>query len=259
MCTLSILPAAAWTGPGQHDAAWCVRVAMNRDELRTRPAAWPPEVRRFGRRRALLPVDPVSDGTWIAASDAGLIGAVLNVTERSESVAAPSAGAASRGRILPSLLDCDSLAEAVARAAALDTAQYLPFRLVLVALLELAEVCWDGRRLRIVERGRLTRPRVYASSGLGDALVAGPRRRLFEELVRDAGDPAARQDAFHRHAWPGREHLSVHMHRVDAATVSQTVVELGIDDVRMAYRGGGPCGPAVVSRLPLAAAEVAVR
>ena len=69
MCTLTILPLGGAS----------TRLAFNRDEQRTRPAALPPQVRQFGGRTALMPVDPVSDGTWLAVNDAGLVLALHNV------------------------------------------------------------------------------------------------------------------------------------------------------------------------------------
>ena len=47
-----------------------VRVVCNRDELRSRAAALPPRVCTFGERRAVMPIDLVSGGTWIAANRA---------------------------------------------------------------------------------------------------------------------------------------------------------------------------------------------
>src|SRR5262249_11399645 len=68
MCTVTVVPT-----PG------AVRLACNRDEQRTRPPALPPQVRRFGRRWAAFPVDPVGGGTWVAVNDTGLAMTVLNV------------------------------------------------------------------------------------------------------------------------------------------------------------------------------------
>ena len=56
-----------------------VRIVCNRDESRLRPAARPPELRRFGQHQALMPIDPISDGTWIGVSDAPLAAVLMNV------------------------------------------------------------------------------------------------------------------------------------------------------------------------------------
>ena len=55
-----------------------------------------------------------------------------------------------------------------------------------------------------------------------------------------SGDLRAQQDAYHRHFWPDRRHLSVCMRRPDARTVSYTLVEHDGDAVRMLYHAGPP-------------------
>jgi len=67
---------------------------------------------------------------------------------------------------------------------------------------------------------------MLTSSGLGDELVAPPRRVLFDRMITFGEQTPEAQDTFHRHAWPDRGYLSVRMRRTDARTVSYTVVEL---------------------------------
>lgn len=219
------------------------RVAANRDELRSRPEAMPPEIRPFGRRWAILPVDPVAGGTWIAANDAGLAMTVLNVT------VAPDLGMVvrprlSRGTIIPALLSCEALSEAVERAGSLDARAYAPFRLVVIDRGELAELRSDGKQVRLVSREGLRLPRLFTSSGLGDGLVQGPRNELFMRQFTAAKDRVAAQDAFHRHSWPDRPHLSVCMRRPDARTVSHTVVTLRSETIALDYHAAAPDRPA---------------
>lgn len=71
MCTVSIIPV-------DDSEAARVRLACNRDESRLRPPALPPQTRRFGRHLAILPVDPVSGGTWVAANEQGLVMTLMN-------------------------------------------------------------------------------------------------------------------------------------------------------------------------------------
>jgi hypothetical protein len=196
-----------------------------------------------------MPVDPVSDGTWIGASDAGLIAVLMNVYLRgSETVvhatqppiAAPKL---SRGRIIPQVLQAGSLREAQMLAGAMDHAQFEPFRLLVVDRMQIVELVWSQGRCDLKPAEPIRRPLFFTSSGLGDDIVAKPRRRLFDELFADNGDWPARQDAFHRHVWPGNERASVWMTRPEAMTVSCTEVELAATGVRMTYRarlGDGP-------------------
>jgi hypothetical protein len=234
-----------------------IRLACNRDELRSRPAALTPRIQQFGPRRAVLPVDPTSGGTWVAVNDAGLALTLLNVNSKKGS--APVAAPLSRGKVIPALLHADTPLSAAFSALNLDPAQYAPFRLVLVSRREGVEVHSDGMRIRLVRRLGLTRPKLFTSSGLGDQAVEGPRRQLFGEFFDRPGDRLARQDVFHLHRWPDRPHLSVCMDRQDARTVSHTVVSLGPDRVTLTYHPDAPDRPAeaVTLTLPIAVGGVA--
>jgi hypothetical protein len=246
MCTVTVVPCQE-----------AIHLACNRDELRSRPAALPPRIERFGPRRAVLPVDPTSGGTWVAANDAGLVLTLLNVNPGNG--LATSAARLSRGNIIPTLLHAETPLAAASSALALDAARYAPFRLVLVNWREAVEVRSDGARIRLVWRTVLTSPQLFTSSGLGDQAVEGPRRQLFGEFFDRPGDRLAQQEAFHRHRWPDRPHLSVCMDRQDARTVSHTVVSLGSDRITLAYHPDAPDRPAetLTLTLPVAVGGVA--
>ena len=242
MCTLTIIPWNADSPPGAG-----VRIACNRDESRLRPAAIAPELRQIGDRRAYMPLDPVGGGTWIAVSDAPLALVLMNVY--TQSIGGPPTASAqrssppvSRGTIIPQVLAGGSLAGALARARDLDLAEFEPFRLAIVDRQQFAEVVWAAGRFDVREPAAIRAPLFFTSSGLGDELVAGPRRTLFEQVFAADVDPVAAQDAFHRHVWPGKEYASVWMTRPEARTVSLTVVELLPHDVRMSYYARGDDG-----------------
>jgi hypothetical protein len=254
MCTVTVVPTTL-------SCAGTVRIACNRDESLHRRAALPPELRRIGSRQALCPIDPQSGGTWIAVNDSGLAAVLLNSSRLAPGARLLSPitfGRPSRGTIIPQLLGADSAADGLSCALELELRDYDPFRLVLIDALEIAELHWDGCRRDFRPVLPLTGSRMYASSGLGDHMVEGPRRALFQSTLGESPISAASQDRFHRHAWPGREHLSVNMCRPDARTVSYTVVELGFDEVRMTYHDGGPTGLGETKRLALRDAPEAV-
>lgn len=249
MCTLTIIPynGDSRRNPGSARRAAGVRIACNRDESRLRPAATPPELRRFGDRQAWMPRDPLGGGTWIAASDAPLALVLMNVyTEpigtRPAAMASRNTPPVSRGTIIPHALAAGSLDEALARAGDLDLEQFEPFRLVIADREQFAEVVWAAGRFSVADPAAIRGPLFFTSSGLGDELVAGPRRTLFEQVFAADVDPVAAQDVFHRHVWPGKEYASVWMTRPEARTVSLTVVELLPHDVRMSYYARGDDG-----------------
>ena len=232
MCTLTLVPLGNTR----------VRLGFNRDESRSRPAALSPQRRRYGRRTAILPVDPVSDGTWVAINDAGLVLALLNVNHPG-AVACGSPlnkRSRSRGTIIPSLLSCGTIDEALDQLIELPAREFARFRLILLGERDVVEVVSDGERLWRERRVFLTGPRLWTSSSLGDHLVEEPRRELFLRHFARPGNWAAQQDAFHRHRWPDEPHLSVCMRRADACTVSYTFLERDESTAHMTYVPGPP-------------------
>lgn len=209
-----------------------LRLACNRDELRHRPYAHPPFITRAGTQHVLTPQDPQGGGTWIAANSAGLVFALLNAQRNTP---ASSAALLTRGLVIPSLFDCESLDEAAARVGAMPLERFAPFRLVAADEQTVVEVTTRGGWCEVAVHAVLE-PLLFTSSSLGDALVDGPRRALFEQIVGAPGDRAAQQDAFHAHRWRDRPAVSVHMSRPDACTVSTTVVEVTPGEVRMVYQ-----------------------
>lgn len=223
MCTVSLIAIAGG-----------IRLACNRDEQRARAVASLPQAHLLGRRQAVFPVDPQGGGTWIGVNDAGLAATLLNHHPPAAS-GASFVGRVTRGRIVPSILATDTFDGALAVTEALRASDFRPFRLVVVAGRAVAELTSDGATLRITHL-RLERPMLWTSSSLGDALVEGPRRALFEHIVgSDPDDWPARQLTFHRHQWPDRPHLSVRMARADALTVSFSLVDVGAERAELAY------------------------
>lgn len=206
---------------------------MNRDELRGRPAAGPPEVREAGDRKLVMPVDPVSDGTWIAVNDAGLVLALLNLHDGPAAPGEPLPPL-SRGVIIPRLARASTVAGALREAAGLRETDYQPFRLVLADFEDLAVVTSVAKGAPVRER-RPDGPVLFTSSGLGDSVVDAPRRALFRELVAEGGAAPEVQDAFHRHSWAEKPEISVCMRRAEACTVSLTTVDVTRGQVVLRY------------------------
>jgi hypothetical protein len=265
MCTVSII--ALGTESGSSGPRGGFRVVCNRDEIRSRPPATPPEWRivdapgtadwQAGAVQAIWPTDTAAGGTWIAAAESGLVLCLLNLNPDAPPVLPPEETMLSRGSVIPSLIGARD-AEAAARGvASLELDRMAPFRLVAVAPvrrvgahagahlvnglgdhaaagpLQLVEVAWDLRELRTAHHEIL--PACFVSSGLGDSKVLG-RLDLFAELVARAGADCKTQNEFHRHTWPEAPELSVMMAREDARTVSVTSVEVlpGADAWRVA-------------------------
>lgn len=228
MCTVTILPL-------DHG----IRMAANRDESPLRPLALPPRIVTVGKHQALMPVDPQSGGTWIAATDAGLVFTLLNIYTAPHDRNAPPPRV-SRGTIIPKLVDASTLENAFARMQHIHADDFAAFRLVLADRERCADLTCTGGACHWNEPREIVRPILFTSSGLGDGVVDPPRRALFDEFFVPVSNWRERQDAYHRHSWPERRHLSVCMLRPEARTVSLTVVEMDANEVRMDYYGEAP-------------------
>jgi hypothetical protein len=213
MCTVTIVPYSDG-----------FRLVSNRDERSDRPAATPPTVHQLPGMTAIYPVDPVGGGTWIGVNDAGLAAALLNRTVHS-AAARDCTPPRSRGLIIPHLLNCRSLIDALEAAESVDPAQFDLFRLALVQRMAAVVVTSDGVTLSVETMG-LSRPLMLTSSSLGDAVVEAPRRRRFDRLVlkKKRGAWAGAQARFHAHRWRSRGDISVTMQRPATRTVSRTCI-----------------------------------
>src|SRR5262245_1155365 len=119
MCTVTLVPVAGG-----------VRMAVNRDESPLRAEALPPRVVTVGEHKALMPIDPVSGGTWVAVTDAGIAITLLNAYPKPRDPNAPTPRV-SRGTIIPRLIDAENLDDAFFRTSDLKSDDYAAFRLVM--------------------------------------------------------------------------------------------------------------------------------
>lgn len=244
MCTVTIVPTDSSAANLSFD------VLMNRDERRTRSPADSPRIYTCGRLAAVMPTDPDSGGTWIAANATGLAAMLLNVNV--PTLPPPPSGEAggeqpnppiarikqtkSRGLIIPPLMAAADLAATVHLAADLDPAVYSPFRLILTDGAVVRDFYSDGDHLDVRPPIALDRPVMFTSSGVGDALVQPPRDKLFAEMFDAPPDRWVQiQREFHLHHWLDRGPLSVCMSRPDASTVSITGITIAPDRIVMRY------------------------
>jgi Transport and Golgi organisation 2 len=257
MCTVSVLR-APWVErdvprPPRGNAecplvlpSW--RVVVNRDERKERALAEPPLAASYDGVRAVHPVDPVGGGTWVAATDAGLVFALLNEPDRVPMRPAEAAPL-SRGVVIPLLLSSHSAAEAAGRLDRIPVSRFRPFRLLVVSAHGVLEALSYGTVLEVVEL-RAQPTFVRTSSSVEPFETARRRTALFEWMVPEPS--IAAQDRFHRHRWPLAPGASVLMARPEAETVSVTTVDVFARQARLAYRAL-PAGPRCVTELARAA------
>ncbi len=241
MCTVSVIPLSDARG---------YRLMTNRDELRTRPAAWRPRLHTPAQDvRAIWPIDPDAGGTWVAASEHQLTLCTMNINPDPRPAPPIDTLRRSRGMIIPAIIDSRSASHAMERLESFDLHRFRPFRLIAVDHDRVSDAVWDQKNLFITHRP--LEPVCYATSGVGDHRVQA-RVSLFEWWFAQGPIDSTRQDEFHHHRWPERGEVSVNMSRAEARTVSITSVEVRADDsATMIYRD--ECGLASTHRLGIGA------
>ena len=119
MCTASIIPLQSGG----------FRVVINRDELRSRPNALRPTALELENGvRAAWPTDAQAGGTWVAASDRGLVLTLLNGNPTPFPQLPPEEELVSRGLIVPSLIGSESAEQAATRGASTSKSRELRVR-----------------------------------------------------------------------------------------------------------------------------------
>jgi len=210
-----------------------LRLVFSRDEQRSRAASTPPREVELSGRRAVMPIDPESAGTWIGASDAGLVVCLLNANPPERSLA--WAGRRSRGSIVPSVLAAGSVEGAGEIVRAVRPEEFPPFRMLIISATGCLRASSDGAQIDVWPGVDPSRPFMLTSSGLGDHVVAAPRREAFRELFAGTEDVALAQQQLHQHARAASPETSVLMSRADARTVSRTEVDLWPDRVHLRH------------------------
>lgn len=225
MCTVSFIPAAQG-----------FRLAMNRDEKRTRTVALPPDVFSREGRRAIYPRER-NGGTWLAVNDTGLCLALINWHSIKRE---PNEQPYSRGRIIPALSGATEVRAIVHRLAKMTLQNVRPFRLLVFDSRpkESAELRWDLDHLSV--RRHPWRRGHWFSSGYDEAKAERERSKVCARW-HASGQISTALGKLHASHLPRRGPFSICMHRPDAATVSYAEVTVSDRRVTLRYSNGSPC------------------
>jgi hypothetical protein len=237
MCTVTFCPR-------HHGYA----LAMNRDELLTRPVGRPPSEINLNGRSILCPSEP-GGGTWIAVNQDRVCFALINwyfVTARVRGATA------SRGEIIRhvGVVAAPAAASELLEKCALHKIN--PFRLIGIFpdTRQIFQWQWDLKRL--VRQEHRWQMQQWISSGFDEPAAQRVRRRTFrrarEQVSAGSLDWLRR---LHRSHAPAVGPFSTCMHRADAATVSYTEVQVVAGKIAMGHLAGPPCQRPARSLHPL--------
>jgi uncharacterized protein with NRDE domain len=233
MCTILL----AWRAvPGAP-----VVLAANRDELLDRPSL-PPHLLREQPPLVAGGSDLLAGGTWLAVREDGVLAAVTN---RRSDVRDPERR--SRGELPLALLDTASDVEAEALLRGITAGAYNPFNALYVSpqLAVVAEAPGDALTVRTLDPGLhvltvfdlddRSHPKVAFLTARFEEAARQPDAAAvlaaMEEILRDHGDPPARQ---------GADAACVHMGRYGTVSSSSVVVDDG-GAITYRHAPGPPC------------------
>lgn len=199
-------------------------VYFNRDELKTRPRAHPPELREGG---FLSPLDPKGGGTWMTVNRHGVIVALLNHWHLEEN----AKGSQSRGKLVWNLSEENDVVAVEKKLLSLKLSDYSPFILMLMDQEDTKRWEWNGKDLT---QGSPTNPN--CSSSFDYENVRSAREKSYSKLESNAPLTALEPiDLEHFHTEAPHSAYSVRMLRPDAQTWSRSIITIDKKNIDWLY------------------------
>ena len=225
MCSITFLP---------RDDGFLL--AMNRDELRTRATALPPEVFRRDRLAMLYPRER-GGGTWVGINSVGMAFSLLNWHSQPDR---DGEDLVSRGEVVRTVLSARSPQVAARIVTQLPCERMNPFRLIAISLAERSLDEWRSGAERLEQISLPWTRQHWFSSGFDEAKADDVRRKVCERLADDALNVTALR-ALHRSHLPEAGPFSMCMHRPEAGTVSYTEISVRGSRAAVYYVPAPPC------------------
>ena len=172
MCTVTYIP------QGNNHFA----LTSNRDENQSRATSEVTTILK-GRDHIMFPVDPVSGGSWIAASASQRVACVLNGAFDKHKHRPPYKR--SRGLVL---LDYFEWYDYAAFTSGYEFDGIEPFTMVIYEANRLLELRWDQKEYLTTEL-EVNQPHIWSSSTLYDQEVRSKRVVWFEEWLQSTNNP----------------------------------------------------------------------
>jgi len=227
MCTLSFV-----------DHGEVYLIAMNRDERVSRGPGDLPRIYEMPGTRAIYP-DDGQGGTWVAVNNYGVTFALLNwnlLGKRAEQ-AEP---ARSRGRLIPLLTACRTMAAVGDALDKIDLSGTGPFRLFgfFGPSRQIREWCWNSVQSQALDHAWQSNH--WFSSSLSDEKADRIRRRacISAWKQKDCGSPAW---LLRLHSSHDGNEFGPCVHRPDVGTLSYSLIFCGSDVIELSHSVASPC------------------
>ena len=226
MCTVSWL---------QNDEGYVL--LFNRDERHTRMPALPPSFFEHDGTTICAPRDGDFGGTWVGLNEFGISVGLLNRYE--DDLTESPSNFRTRGEIVVDLLAGRSPGDVQQRFQSFRLAEFRPFTVFAIAPGQpVFKADWNGRSLKLNPYADHSGPLISSSY---DSIRAKEIRRAAYHTLTHRGVTLDTLLRFHSSHYPHSGPSSACMHRLDAQTVSFTMIMVGPDGAALRYTPGPPC------------------
>lgn len=221
MCTLSLFK----TSNG-------FRIFMNRDERHDRTDELAPRLINE-KNHVFGPLDPDSNGTWIAYNKNGYWGCLLNGYFENENPDVDSSTYTSRGKILPHLL---SEKDPINASINFNAQNYMSFRLLVGSSNKYVLTQWDGKTYARTEFHANYEDRAFllSSSSWQQDNVIKIRANIFTQWLQNRELPPNTVPEFHYCKDPNPQSAPL-MSRSYSGTKSITSLNVTANNIKMEY------------------------
>lgn len=203
---------------------------MNRDEQRNRHETNLISHNNLNQIDYYHPVDQSSGGTWFGFNNCGFVMALLNRYQDTNTQAKTS-----RGIIIPTLLQSNSINDINTRLNNLSLPDFQPFDLIITSLTSCHRFSWNGKDLTNTEIP-LNCPFVLSSSSIDSDFILKHRYQLFDQFKQQQNQSQNTiLKNFHLQQNKKDTSSSVFMSREHTHTKSLSQVVLNKDTLKYAY------------------------
>ncbi len=211
-------------------------VGFNRDESIKRKSSLHPKKVQYNEIEYLCPIDGDYGGTWIGINSNRIVYAILNLYEAQfKIIKNPTSRGFLTQKLLREEIDFSFFIKE-------NLHTYYPFRILKVGLYKTEVLSWDGDK--VITEVDTSIWKIIASSFMLGAKAEEIRRSVFhsnflvEEESQNFIDISSKYFSSHL---PDKGGSSPCMHRREAHTVSNTIINIDNQEIKLMYKNSQPC------------------